>query len=85
MVDDLPLALPEDRIKAQKVFNSLPTKGQFDIVLKAQGKERLHYLSLSERPEEMVQRLPELEVFLTVKEVGPASGPHGPPGALPAR
>ena len=70
MVDDLPLALPEERIEAQKVFNSLPTKSQFDIVLKAQGKERLHYLSLSEHPEEMVQRLPELEVFLTVKEVG---------------
>ena len=52
------------------VFNSLPINNQLDIVLQARGKERLHYLFLSEHPEDLVQRLPELEVFLTVKEVG---------------
>ncbi len=41
-----------------------------DVVLKVRGKERLHYLFLSENPEQLVQRLPEQEVFLTVKEVG---------------
>jgi len=38
--------------------------------LQARGKDRLHYLFLSEHPEVLVQQLPELEVFLTVKEVG---------------
>jgi hypothetical protein len=70
MVDSLPVTLPEDPKEAQKVFNSLPVKNQLDIVLQARGKERLHYLFLSEHPEELVQQLPELEVFLTVKEIG---------------
>ena len=34
------------------------------------GKERLHYLFLSRNPEQIVQQLPELEVFLTIKEIG---------------
>ena len=58
------LILPEDPKEAQKVFNSLSIKNQLDIVLKARGKERLHYLFLSEHSEELVQQLPELEVFL---------------------
>ena len=62
--------LPEDPKEAQKVFNSLPIKSQLDTVLGAHGKKRLHYLFLSERPEQLVQQLPELELFLTVKEVG---------------
>lgn len=70
MIDDPILVLPEDPKEAQKIFNSLPVKSQLDIVLRARGKERLHYLFLSENPGELVQRLPELEVFLTVKEVG---------------
>ena len=68
---DIPsIILPKDPKEAQKVFNSLSIKNQLDIVLKVQGKERLHYLFLSEHPEQLVQQLPELEVFLTVKEVG---------------
>jgi hypothetical protein len=70
MVNDLPVALPDDQKEAQKVFNSLPTKSQSDIILRARGKERLHYLFLSEHPEEIIQQLPDLEVFLTIKEVG---------------
>jgi hypothetical protein len=70
MADPSPLVLPEDRKEAQKVFNSLPIKNQLDTVLRARGKDRLHYLFLSENPGQLVQRLPELEVFLTVKEVG---------------
>jgi len=64
------LTLPEEPKEAQKAFQSLPIKDQLDMVLRARGKERLHYLFLSENPEELVQQLPELEVFLTVKEVG---------------
>jgi hypothetical protein len=70
MAEPSPLILPEDPKEAQKVFNSLPFENQLDIVSKARGKERLHYLFLSENPELLVQQLPELEVFLTVKEVG---------------
>jgi hypothetical protein len=70
MADPSDLTLPEDPKEAQKVFQSLPTKDQLDLVLKVRGKERLHYLFLSENPEQLVQQLPELEVFLTVKEVG---------------
>lgn len=62
--------LPEDPQEAQKIFNSLPVKNQLDIVLRARGKERLRYLFLSEHPEQLVQQLPGIEVFLTVKEVG---------------
>jgi hypothetical protein len=70
MVDNLPVTLPEDPKEAGRVFNSLSVKNQLDIVLQARGKERLHYLFLSEHPEQLVQELPELEVFLTVKEAG---------------
>ena len=70
MTDSLLSFLPEDPKEAKKIFNSLPIENQLDAVLRARGKERLHYLFLSENPEELVHRLPELDVFLTVKEVG---------------
>ena len=70
MCDPSLLTLPEDPKEAGRVFNSLSVKNQLDIVLRARGKERLHYLFLSEHPERLIQELPELEVFLTVKEVG---------------
>lgn len=64
------LPLPEDPKEAQKVFQSLPLENQLELILQSRGKERLHTLFLSEHPEQLIQRLPELEVFLTVKEVG---------------
>jgi len=70
MVDDPPVTLPEDPKEAQRVFNSLSVKDQLTIVLQARGKDRLHYLFLSEHPEQLVPEIPELDVFLTVKEVG---------------
>jgi len=70
MVDDLPATLPEDPKEAQKVFNSLSVRNQLDLMLQAPGKDRLHYLFLSEHPEQLIQEIPELEVFLTVKEAG---------------
>jgi hypothetical protein len=70
MVDYPPFNLPEDPKEAQTVFNSLPIQNQLGIILQSHGKERLYYLFLSEQPEHLVQQLPELEVFLTVKEVG---------------
>ena len=62
--------LPEDQKEAERVFNSLPVKSQLDFFLHARGKDRLHYLFLSKNPEPLVHQLPELEVFLTVKEAG---------------
>ena len=50
MVDYLPVTLPEDPKEAQKVFNSLSIEHQLNIVLQARGKDRLHYLFLSEHP-----------------------------------
>ncbi len=70
MVNDLPVTLPEDPKEAEKVFNSLSVENQLDMVLRARGKERLRYLFLSEHPEQLVPELPELEIFLTVKETG---------------
>ncbi|MBM4278559.1 MAG: hypothetical protein FJ130_11880 [Deltaproteobacteria bacterium] len=64
------LTLPEDPKEARKLFQSLSLQNQLELVLRSRGKERLHPLFLSEHPEELVQSLPEQEVFLTVKEVG---------------
>ena len=65
-----PLHLPEDPKEAEKAFNALPAQHQIDLLLGSRGKERLHYLLLSKNPGPLVQQLPELEVFLTVKELG---------------
>jgi len=62
--------LPEDPKEARRIFNTLPAEQQLEIVLKTRGKERIHTLFLSEHAEELFQRIPELEVFLTIKEVG---------------
>jgi len=70
MADPFLLTLPEDQKEAEKVFNSLPIKNQLDIVLQARGRDRLRYLFLAEHPDQLIQELPELEVFLTVKEAG---------------
>jgi hypothetical protein len=66
----LAFLLPEDLRETKQVFKSLPVKNQLDIVLRARGKEHLHYLFLSEDPEELIHRLPELEIFSTVKKKG---------------
>ena len=70
MADPSLLTLPEDQKEAENVFNSLPVKNQLHLILQARGRERLRYAFLSERPEQLIRELPELEVFLTVKEVG---------------
>ena len=58
MGDPSLLTLPEDPKEAERVFNSLSVKNQLDIVLRARGKERLHYLFLLEHPERLIQELP---------------------------
>ena len=70
MAETSPGVLSDDPKEIQKAFNGLPVDKQLEIVLGARGKERLRTLFFSENPKELFQRLPELEVFLTVKEVG---------------
>jgi hypothetical protein len=70
MVETSPVLLSGDPQQIQKSFNSLPVDQQVNLVLGARGKERLRTLFFSNNPKELVEKLPELEVFLTVKEVG---------------
>ena len=70
MVETSPVLLSGDPQQIQKAFNSLPVDQQVNLVLGARGKERLRTLFFSNNPKELVEKLPELEVFLTVKEVG---------------
>ena len=70
MAETSPWIVSGDPKEIQKAFNRFPLDKQLGIVLGARGKERLRYLFFSENPKELVQRLPELEIFLTVKEVG---------------
>jgi len=70
MVETSPVLLSGDPQQIQKAFNSLPVDQQVSLVLGARGKERLRTLFFSNNPKELVEKLPELEVFLTVKEVG---------------
>jgi hypothetical protein len=70
MAETSPWVVSGDPKELQKAFNILPVDKQLGIVLGARGKERLRYIFFSENPKELVQRLPELEIFLTVKEVG---------------
>ncbi len=62
-----PRVLPEDEEEAERIFNDLPVQQQLDIVLRQHGNERLRHLFLSHQPKELVQRLPEIELFLMVK------------------
>jgi hypothetical protein len=64
-----PRILPEDE-EAERTFNDLPVQQQLDIVLRHHGNERLRHLFLSYQPKELVRRLPEIELFLTVKRSG---------------
>jgi hypothetical protein len=70
MVETSPVLLSGDPQQIQKSFNSLPVDQQVNLVLGARGKERLRTLFFSNNPKELVEKLPELEIFLTVKEVG---------------
>ena len=65
-----PWILPEDEEEAERTFNDLPVQQQLDIVLRYHGNERLRHLFLSHQGRELVQRLPEIELFLMVKKSG---------------
>ena len=62
-----PRVLPEDEEEAERSFNNLPVQQQLEFVLRYHGNERLRHLFLSHQPKELVQRLPEIELFLMVK------------------
>ena len=65
-----PRILPEDEEEAERTFNDLPVQQQLEFVLGHHGDERLRHLFLSHQPKELVRRLPEIELFLMVKESG---------------
>ena len=70
MMDSPPSVVSDKKKEIERVFNTLPVANQMEMVLQAHGKERLERLLLSKNPQQLVQKLPELEIFLTVKEVG---------------
>lgn len=63
------LVQTEDDKKDGEVFQTLPLKNQLETVLNSNPQKRLRYIFLSDNPKDLVQRLPELELFLTVKEL----------------
>jgi len=65
-----PWILPEDEEEAERTFNDLPVQQQLEFVLRYHGNERLRHLFLSHQGRELVQRLPEIELFLMVKKSG---------------
>jgi hypothetical protein len=56
--------------EVQKRFGQLLKNEQLSLLLQMRGKERLRTLFLSDDPKELVQRLPDIELFLMIKEVG---------------
>ena len=65
-----PRTLPEDEEEAERSFNNLPVQQQLEFLLRHHGSERLRHLFLSHQSKELVQRLPEIELFLMVKRSG---------------
>jgi len=65
-----PRVLPKDEEETERTFNDLPVQQQLNIVLRHHGNERLRHLFLSHQSKELVQRLPEIELFLMVKRSG---------------
>jgi hypothetical protein len=59
----------EDEKKDEEVFQDLPLEKQLEAVLNSSPQKKLRYIFLSDNPKDLVQRLPELELFLTVKEL----------------
>jgi len=68
------LDLFDDLKRSQESFHALPPAKQLEVVLEGKGKERIDLLFLSENPKELVSRLPELEIYLTLKEIGLKDG-----------
>ncbi len=70
-------ALPEKLLTmqpeaAEKAFNELPLETKVEIVLSVPWKKRIEIIMLAENSRELVQALPEEEVYWTVKERGAA-------------
>jgi hypothetical protein len=57
----------DDKTLDLERFKALPLPRQIDFILHRPPKERLRLIFLSEHPKELVQSLPELDLYLTVK------------------
>ncbi len=57
--------------QAQALFNELPLEEKIGMVLSASWAQRQKLIVLAVNSEELVQALPEEEIYWTVKEIGP--------------
>ncbi|MEI6127334.1 MAG: DUF6178 family protein [Pseudomonadota bacterium] len=60
-----------DTQAAENIFNKLPLARKVDIVLAAPWEMRMNLILLAENARELVQALPEEEIFWTIKQRGP--------------
>lgn len=59
-------------LKTPSKINTLPFKDQLTLVLKAKGQDRQNLILSSNKSRELVQAIPEEELFFTIKEIGEA-------------
>ncbi len=57
-------------LKSPSKFNTLPFKEQLSLVLRTKGKDRQNLILSSSKSRELVQAIPEEELFFTIKEIG---------------
>jgi hypothetical protein len=69
MARDVPSTVDDQTLDLDR-FKDLPLARQVDFILHRPPKERLRLVFLSEHPKSLVQSLPELDLFLTVKALG---------------
>jgi hypothetical protein len=69
MARDVPSTV-DDQTTGLEGFKDLPLPRQVDFILRYPPKERLRLVFLSEHPKALVQSLPELDLYLTVKALG---------------
>lgn len=59
-------------LRAPSKINTLPFKDQLALVLEAKGQDRQNLILSSNKSRELVQAIPEEELFFTIKEIGEA-------------
>ncbi len=56
--------------EAGQIFNSVPVADQAQLALTRRGKDRMELILLSHQARGLVHRLPESELYFTIKELG---------------
>ena len=60
----------EHAMEAERIYNSLPLGSQLLLALTRRGRERLELILLSGRASSLVRKMPEAELYFTIKEIG---------------